>query len=227
MDDAAAREREEGDDMVGVTIRRELPEDYAEVENLTREAFWNLYVPGCCEHYLAHKMRSHADFLPDLDYVAVAHGEIVGNIMYAKSAAVNEVGNSVETISFGPVSVLPEQQRKGIGSALIRRSLQEAKDRNCKAVIIYGNPKNYCRHGFKSSRDFNVGNGAGKYPFSLLALPLADGIFEGHTWKYVESDVYNCDEKEVEEFDKRFALKNKEHTYSQEEFLISIRAFIE
>lgn len=210
-----------------IIIRHELPTEYKEVENVTREAFWNLYVPGCSEHYLVHKMREHNDFLSVLDYVAIIDKKIVGNIMYVKSAILNELNEKIDTISFGPVSVLPEYQRKGIGSALLQHSLREAKDKEYKAVIIEGHPKNYCKYGFKSSKDYTISNIAGKYPYSLLVLPLVDGIFEGHTWKYVESEVYNWDENEVEKFDKQFVEKTKEYKYTQEEFLISVRAYVE
>jgi len=210
-----------------IIIRHELPTEYKEVENVTREAFWNLYVPGCSEHYLVHKMREHNDFLSILDYVAIIDKKIVGNIMYVKSAILNELNEKIDTISFGPVSVLPEYQRKCIGSALLQHSIREAKDKEYKAVIIEGYPKNYCKYGFKSSKDYTISNIAGKYPYNLLVLPLVDGIFEGHTWKYVESEVYNCDENEVEKFDKQFVEKTKEYKYAQEEFLISVRAYVE
>ena len=208
-------------------IRHELPTEYKEVENVTQEAFWNLYVPRCSERYLVHKMRDHNDFLSILDYVAIIDKKIVENIMYVKSAILNELNEKIDTISFGPVSVLPEYQRKGIGSASLQHSIKESKDKEYKAVIIYGHPKNYCKHGFKSSKDYTISNIAGKYPYSLLVLPLVDKIFEGHAWKYVESEVNNCDETEVEEFDKQFVEKKKEYRYTQEEFLISVRAYVE
>jgi predicted N-acetyltransferase YhbS len=216
-----------GASIMNMTIRRELPADRKEVENITREAFWNLYVRGCSEHYIVHKMRNHDDFISALDYVAIVDNRIVGNIMYVKSSIMNEMDVIIDTISFGPVSVLPEYQRKGIGSALIRKSVNEAKDRAYKAVIIYGHPKNYCKHGFRSSKDYDISNIAGKYPYSLLVLPLVDWKFEGHKWKFVESEVYNCEENEVEEFDKQFVEKKKEYRYTQEEFGISVRAYIE
>ncbi len=210
-----------------ITLRREIESDYRSVEEVTREAFWNLYVPGCCEHYLAHVMREHRDFIPDLDYVACTGHEIVGNIMYTKSKIISENEETLETITFGPVSVLPEYQRKGIGSSLIQHTIQKAKEMDQKAIIIYGNPKNYCKHGFKSSKDYNISTMEGKYPFSLLVLELEGGAFNNHWWRYQESAVYNLDIGKAEEFDKLFEYKEKGYRYTQEEFKISCRAFIE
>ena len=99
-------------------IRRETQEDYRRVEELTRRAFWNLYVPGCSEHYLAHILRDHADFIPELDLVAELEGSIIGNIMYTKASLTDEDGTEKPILTFGPISVLPEYQRQGCGKAL-------------------------------------------------------------------------------------------------------------
>ncbi|MFW6253539.1 MAG: GNAT family N-acetyltransferase [Chitinivibrionales bacterium] len=127
---------------MNIDIRNERHEDHRAVEELTREAFWNLYVPGCDEHYLVHIMRNHPDFIPTLDFVAVLDDKIVGNIMYTKSYVIDRDNNRLETITFGPVSVLPEYQRKGIGSALIRHSSDIAHQNGFKAIIIEGHPYN-------------------------------------------------------------------------------------
>ncbi|MBD3344792.1 MAG: GNAT family N-acetyltransferase [Chitinivibrionales bacterium] len=210
------------------TIRNEMPGDYREVEELTRDAFWNLYVPGCSEHYLAHSMRNHPDFLAELDFVTVYDNRIVGNIMYTKSYVIDTQDDShrMETISFGPVSVLPEFQKRGVGSSLIRHSLTVAQKSNYKAVIILGHPHNYCKHGFKSSKDFDASDSEGKYPYGMLALELEQGAFQGRTWKYYASDVYDVDNDAAEEFDKKFPPRKKEFRYTQEEFSIAVRAYL-
>ncbi len=210
-----------------ITVRKENESDYGMVEEITREAFWNIYVPGCTEHYLAHVMRDHKDFIKDLDYVAVADRQIVGNIMYARSGVINEEEGTLETVTFGPVSVLPAYQRKGIGSSLIRHTTQKAKDNHTAAIIIYGNPLEYCRHGFRSSKDFNISTPEGKFPYALLVLELEKGVFNNHSWKFQESDVYNLDPEKAEAFDKRFTHKEKGFQYSQEEFKIACRAYVE
>ena len=89
------------------TIRRETMNDYREVENLTREAFWNQYVPGCDEHYFVHMMRDHEDFIPELAFVLEKDGVIIGNIMYTRSKLVDENGNEKVILTFGPIGILP------------------------------------------------------------------------------------------------------------------------
>ncbi|MBN2603681.1 MAG: N-acetyltransferase [Candidatus Thermoplasmatota archaeon] len=210
-----------------ISIRNEQEKDYRKVEELTREAFWNLHVKGCDEHYLVYKMRSHPDFIANLDFVAILEGKIVGNIMYTKSCIVDESNNKMDTITFGPISVLPEYQKRGIGSALIQHSIKVARKYDFKAIIIHGHPHNYCKHCFKSSKDYKISDSEGKYPYSLLALELKKGIFQGHIWKYCPSDVFNINHDDVEEYDKQFTHKKKEYRYSQEEFSIASRTYID
>jgi putative acetyltransferase len=212
---------------MNITIRSETENDFREVEELTREAFWNLHAPGCDEHYLVHEMRNHPDFIPDLDFVAILDGRIVGNIMYAKSRLVDKEANVLPTITFGPVSVIPGYQRKGIGSSLIRHSIDKAVSRKHKAIIIEGHPYNYCKHGFKGSKDYNISNAEGKFPLGLLVLELEKGCLDGHAWKFHQSDVYAIDTGAAEMFDKTFEFKKKEYRYTQEEFRIASRAYIE
>ncbi|MBN1399095.1 MAG: N-acetyltransferase [Bacteroidetes bacterium] len=210
-----------------IQIRNEHENDFRQVEELTREAFWNLHVPGCDEHYLVHVMRNHPDFISELDFVAIMDNKIVGNIMYTKSHLKNESGDTVETFTFGPVSVLPEYQKKGIGSALIQHSIKKAAELGCKAIVIEGHPHDYCGHGFKGSKSLNVSDSNGKYPYSLLVVELEKGYLNGHSWKFYPSTVYEPDEIKSTEFDKLFPKKEKFYKPSQEEFIIASNAYIE
>jgi predicted N-acetyltransferase YhbS len=207
-----------------IIIRPETPSDHRKVEEVTREAFWDLYVPGCDEHYLAHILRDHPDFMDELDFVAELDGEVIGNIMFTKSYVKNEKGQKRSTLTFGPVCVLPGFQKKGIGSKLIRHTLKLAKEAGHKAVIIYGDPQNYCRHGFKNGKDYNVSDHEGSYPFGLLVLELEKGFFEGNGWKFFPSPAYEFDRAEAEEFDKDFPPKVKEYRHTQDVFSIQCRA---
>ncbi len=209
-----------------ITIREEKESDYRRVEEVTREAFWNLHVPGCDEHYLTHKMRKHPDFIPSLDLVAIYKDEIIGNIMYSKSSLLDETNKRLDAITFGPVSVLPAFQKKGVGSQLIRYSLNLATQRGDKVVIIEGHPQNYCRHGFRSSKDFLVSDADGRYPYSLLVLELEKGILQRGKWRYYPSDVYNMNPEDSLEFDKQFEPRKKEYSHTQEEFSIACRAYL-
>ncbi len=209
-----------------VIIRNETEKDYRVIEEITREAFWNLYVPGCNEHYLVHLMRNHAAFLKELDFVAEYNGKVVGNIMYTKAWLIDELGKELDIVSFGPISVLPEYQRKGIGSALINHTKNVAIKNGVKIIVILGDPHNYCKHGFKSSKDFNISDQTGNYPYGLLALELEKEVLAGHKWKYKYSEVYEINEKDADEFDKGFKKKEKGYRYTQEIFSIAFRSYV-
>lgn len=203
---------------MGIFIRNERPEDHFTVENLTREAFWNLHVPGCDEHYLVHMLRESEDFLPEFDFVAEVDGHIVGNIMFSRSRVVGQDGRSFSTITFGPVSVLPEYQRRGIGRALIERGLQCARASGHRAVIIYGSPAYYARFGFRPGKDYDIRTSDGKYAAALQALELFPDALQGVTGRFRESEAFDVDRKAAEEFDKRFPHKEKLALPSQAEF---------
>ena len=216
-----------GTRVMEILIRPEEGRDYRAVEELTRDAFWNLFVPGCDEHYLAHVLRGHPDFLTDLDFVALEDGRIVGSIMYSKSRLVDETGTTMDTLTFGPVCVAPERQRQGLGSALIRHSLDAAKARGHRVVVILGHPRDYCRHGFKSAKDLGVSDAAGRFPFGLLARELKEGALRGHSWRFHPSGAYEIDPAAAAEFDKGFEPREKAFRHTQVEFSIACRAFVE
>lgn len=209
-----------------ISIRRETGRDFREVEELTREAFWNLYFPGCNEHYLAHVMRSHPDFISELDFVAECDGRLVGSIMYTRARLVAEDGEEKGIVCFGPLSVLPSHQRRGIGSALVRHTADLARGMGAGMIVIFGDPHNYCRLGFRSCRDFGISDGNGECPHGMLALELEAGVTAGRRWVYRYSDVYDVDEKAAEAFDAGFPAKEKGYSPTQEIFSIAIRSFV-
>jgi predicted N-acetyltransferase YhbS len=211
-----------------IKIRPETEADHLPVEVLTREVFWNLYRPGCDEHYTTHMIRGHEDFLPDLTFVAEVGGQIVGSIMYTRSWVINELGEKVETATFGPLCVHPAWQRRGIGSALIGHSRALAAQKGCPAILILGDPHNYCKHGFKTGKDVGVSTLDGRYPLGLLVLELRPGFFASHhQWKLQTSAVYEFDPAEVDAYDARFPPKEKKHYYSQDLFAMLVRAVVE
>lgn len=202
-----------------ITIRNETENDYRAVEELTREAFWNLNFPGCSEHYLVHVLRSHADFIPELDLVAEADGKIVGSIIYSKSKLTDEKGNEKDILTFGPLSVSPEYQRKGIGKALIEHSFIKAAELGYDTVVIFGSPSNYISRGFKSCKKYNVSLN-GYFPTAMLVKELKENALDGRSWNFSESSAFDIDENAAEEFDKTFEPKEKAYSKSQEEFFI-------
>ena len=202
-----------------ITIRNETETDYRAVEELTREAFWNLNFPGCSEHYLIHVLRSHADFIPELDLVAEADGKIVGSIIYSKSKLTDEKGNEKDILTFGPLSVSPEYQRKGIGKALIEHSFIKAAELGYDTVVIFGSPSNYISRGFKSCKKYNVSLN-GYFPTAMLVKEIKENALDGRSWNFSESSAFDIDENAAEEFDKTFEFKQKAYSKSQEEFFI-------
>lgn len=211
---------------MNVNIRPETIEDYAMVEELTREAFWNLYTPGCDEHYLCHILREHKDFIKEFDFIAETDGKIIGSIMYSRSLLIGDDLEQVPIVSFGPLCVHPDYQRQGIGTALINKTKSLAEQMNVPAIVIYGDPHNYCKHGFKNGIDYQVSNMDGEFPLGLLVLELKPGFFGRKKWKAKQSDVFIFDREDVIKFDKKFKEKEKKSHYSQEIFKIQIRSFL-
>jgi putative acetyltransferase len=162
-----------------------------------------------------------------MDFVAEFDNKIIGNIMYTKSFVIDEEKNKIDTITFGPLSVLPEYQRKGVGSALIDYTREIAVKNKSNAIIILGNPHNYCKFGFKNSRDYMIGDAKGRYPYGQLVLELEKGIFEGRKWRFHYSSAFDIDSKKADEFDKKFPPKKKEFKTSQVEFSIAVRAYLD
>ena len=210
-----------------LNIRNERESDYKNVEDITRKAFYNVYVPGCMEHYLVHIMRGHEDFIPELDVVIEVDGQIVGNIMYTKSKLTDEGGTEKEIVTFGPVSILPKYQRKGYGKMLIEHSLKRVAELGYEAVVIMGSPANYVGSGFQCCRKYNICVEKEKYPAAMLVKELKPGALDGRLWFYSDSPVMNVDEREAQAFDDGLEKMEKKWMPSQEAFYIMSHAFVE
>lgn len=210
-----------------INIRNEEESDYKIVEDITRKAFYNLYVPGCSEHYLVHIMRDHEDFIKELDFVIEVDGNIIGNIMYTKSKLTDESGNGKEILTFGPVSILPEYQRKGYGKMLIEYSFEKAIEMGYDTIVIFGSPTNYVSRGFKSCKRYNICNENGKYPTAMMVKELKLGILDGRKWIYTDSSVMHFDEEQAKIYDDGLEKMQKEYKASQEEFYINSQSFFD
>ena len=209
--------------MESVIIRLETEKDYRATEELTRDAFWNVYKPGADEHYFVHMMRSHPDFIPDLAFVAELNGRIIGNIMYTKAWLEDESGNRKEILSFGPICVAPEYQRKKIGKLLIEHSFDAARKMGYDVNINFGNPGNYVSRGFVSCKRKNVSFIVqGNFPTALLVCELIPNALDGKAVTFIPSTAADCceDTAAVEAFDSTFPPKEKKWMPSQEEFYI-------
>jgi putative acetyltransferase len=193
-------------------LRLETAKDYNEVEELTREAFWNKYRPGCMEHYVLHRYRMLPDFVRELDYVIEKDGKIVAHIMYSRAAIEVDNGQVVPILVFGPVSVLPEMQSKGYGSAIIRHTMNRATELGYGAIAITGNPDYYHRFGFVSGSSIGIYYAdmprEEESPFFMVKLLKID-FLNGITGTYHDPKGYETNEEEVEAFDASFPPKQK------------------
>lgn len=201
-----------------INIRLEQENDFSEVENLTRDAFWNVYRPGCMEHFVLHNMRSSDCFVKELDYVLELDGKIIGNIVYATSNVTSDCGEENEVLIFGPVSVRPDFQKKGYGEKLINFTIEKAKTLGYSAIIITGNPDYYKKYGFVSCDKYGIYyDGLSKdepAPFFMIKVLDEDKV-KKIKGVYKDPDVYNVDEKDLELFDQMFPEKVKEVNNSQ------------
>ncbi len=203
-----------------IKIRNEETTDYERVEEINRQSFWNLYIPGCNEHYLVHIMRSHKDFLPELDLIIEVDDQIIGNIMYTKAKLIDESGEERDILTFGPVCILPEYQRMGYGKKLLEYSFEQAAVLGYDVIVIFGNPYNYVSRGFKSCKKYNVCLENGTYPTAMLVKELKPDTLDGRKWFYHQSPVFEFDEQEAEQFDDSLEKLEKKYQPSQEEFYI-------
>lgn len=191
-----------------IEIRREEVKDHQEAENITREAFWDLYKPGCVEHLLLHQIRRSKAFIPELDYVACDQGRIVGNIVYTK-AYVKDGERTTEVLCMGPLSVLPSHQRQGIGSLLLRTTIEKARSLGYRAVLIFGNPAYYRRFGFSKAESLGIKTAHGENLDAFMALELSPGALGGIRGSFCEDQAFDIKQEELEQFDSRFPQKEK------------------
>lgn len=193
-------------------LRLENEKDYFEVENLTREAFWDVYRPGCNEHLVINKLRQSDSFIKDLDYVLIEDNKIVGNIVYSKMFTGSEGKMSNEVIAFGPISVHPDFQRKGLGKKMIEYTLDKAKDFGYKAVLITGNNNYYNPLGFESASRYNIylpGTSEDDEAVYFMVKELEEGYLKNIGGIYDFDTCFNVSENELEIFEKKFPKKVK------------------
>jgi predicted N-acetyltransferase YhbS len=200
---------------MNISIRLENKNDYREVEYLTREAFWNLYKPGCAEHLLIHKMRKVPAFVKELAFVAVAEEKIVGNIVYSKAKIRNSKNKEFGVLCMGPVGVLPSHQGQGIGSRLITYSIAKARQLGYKAIILFGKQHYYQRFGFLNAIKYGILTSSGENFDEFMALELYDGGLQNISGKFYADEVFNLDQEELEIFDREFPYKEKRVTDTQ------------
>lgn len=193
-------------------IRLEKKEEHREVENLVRESFWNVYRPGCLEHFVLHELRNDANFVPQLDLVMLLDGRIIGQNVFVRAAIKSDSGEDLPIMTMGPICIAPEFKRQGYGKILLDYSLERAKEMGCGAVWFEGSIGFYGKSGFTYASEFGIryhGLPEGADSSFFLCKELAAGYLDGVTGEYSTPAGYFVDEAAAEEFDKRFPPKEK------------------
>lgn len=193
-------------------IRLEKPADYAATENLVRESFWNVYRPGCMEHYLLHCLREAADFVPELDFVMERNGEIIGQNVFVRAIIQADDGRSIPIMTMGPICIAPDYKRMGYGKALLDYSVEQAARMGVGALCFEGNIDFYGKSGFRFASEYGIryhGLPADADASFFLCRELVPGYLDDITGEYTTPQSYMLDEAEVEAFDCSFPPKEK------------------
>ena len=193
-------------------IRLENINDHREVENLVRESFWNVYRPGCTEHFVIHVLRDDPAFIRELDFVMERDGQIIGQNMFMKTVIEADDGRVIDVLTMGPICITPELKRKGYGKILLDHSIERAAELGFGAVLFEGNIAFYGKSGFDYAEKFGIRyhdlpEGADASFF--LCKELIPGYLSGITGVYQTPPGYYVDDADVEEFDKDFPPKVK------------------
>ena len=194
-------------------IRLERKEEYRNVENLVREAFWNVYRPGCLEHYVLNQLRDDEAFVPELDFVMEKSGQLIGQNMFMKANIKADDGREIPIMTMGPICIAPELKRKGYGKILLDYSLEKAAVLGCGAVCFEGNIDFYGKSGFTLASNFGIryhGLPEGEDASFFLCKELVPGYLNGITGEYATPRGYFVNEDEAEAFDSSFPYKKKE-----------------
>lgn len=184
-----------------ITIRLETKNDYRETENLTREAFWNVYRPGCMEHYVLHCYRRDPAFVPELDFVMELDGELIGQVIYVRSEIVCDDGRKVPIMTFGPIGIAPDYKRKGYGKRLLDYSMEKAKEMGAGALAITGNVDFYGKSGFVPAKSKGVRYADDPEADYFLIKELTPGFLDGISGTYQDPEGYFVCEKDPEAFE--------------------------
>ena len=194
------------------TIRQEKKEEHRAVENLVRESFWNVYRPGCSEHYVIHVLRDDPAFVKELDFVMEKDGVLIGQNMFMRTVINSDDGRVIPVLTMGPIGITPELKRHGYGKKLLDYSLAQAAAMGFGAVLFEGNIGFYGKSGFDYARSFGIRyhdlpEGADDSFF--LCKELIPGYLDGITGVYQTPQGYYVDDKDVEAFDRVFPPKQK------------------
>lgn len=195
-----------------VIIRLEKPEEYRAVETLVREAFWNVYRPGCSEHYLLHVLRNDPAFVKELDFVMEQKGRLIGQNVFVRATIQADDGRTIPVLTMGPVCIAPDLKGGGYGKKLLSDTLQKAAELGFGAVLLEGDIGFYGKCGFDTADTFGIrydGLPEGADASFFLCKELIPGYLNGVTGVYQTPQGYFVEDSDVEEFDREFPVKEK------------------
>lgn len=199
-------------------IRLERIEERREVETLVRESFWNVYRPGCLEHYVLNQLRNDPAFVPELNFVMEKDGRIIGQNMFMRASIKADDGRDIPIMTMGPICIANEYKRQGYGKKLLEYSLEKAAELGCGALCFEGNIGFYGKSGFTFASRYGIryhGLPEGADASFFLCKELIPGYLEGITGEYATPAGYFVDEQQAQEFDKEFPPKEKLKLSSQ------------
>lgn len=193
-------------------IRPEQPGDHRAVEKLVRDAFWNVYRPGCHEHYLLHHLRKHPDFVQSLNFVMELDDKIIGQNVFVKSHIQSDDGRKLPVLAMGPICIAPAYARKGYGKTLLDATLAHAKAQGYGAVCLEGNHAFYSKSGFRYGYEYGLryeGMPPDAKPDFFLCRELQTGYLDGISGVYGAPQVYDVDQSGFAAFDAAFPYREK------------------
>lgn len=193
-------------------IRLERKDEHREVENLVREAFWNVYRPGCLEHYVLHCLRNDPAFIPELDFVMERDGKLIGQNVFMRASIAADDGRTIPIMTMGPICIAPECKRQGYGKILLDYTMEKAAELGAGVLCFEGNIDFYGKSGFTYASEFGVryhGLPDGEDASFFLCRELIPGYLNGITGVYATPAGYFVDEEEAEAFDREFPAKQK------------------
>lgn len=190
-------------------IRKTRKSEYLSTEIITREAFWNLFTPGCSEHLVLHQLRKSDCYIDALDLVAETEGVLSGHALTTKAKIIGTNGVVTEVLCVGPISVLPHFQHQGIGSKLMKQSIKIGQKIGYRGMLLFGDPDYYSRFGFSNAINFGISTKEGQNFDPFMALPLSGNSLSNIRGRFYEADSFAFDDNDLERFDEGFEKKEK------------------
>ena len=193
-------------------IRLERKDEHREVENLVREAFWNVYRPGCLEHYVLHCLRNDPAFIPELDFVRERDGKLIGQNVFMRASIAADDGRTIPIMTMGPICIAPECKRQGYGKILLDYTMEKAAELGAGALCFEGNIDFYGKSGFVCASEKGIryhGLPEGEDASFFLCRELMEGYLDGVTGVYGPPAGYFVSEEDCEVFDRAFPPREK------------------